>query len=442
MHRSILIVLIILITITGCQNTTPTEVTQTNQPPTPTELIVSPTMTRETSQPATATSPLTPEPQPESTPTMELTGQVHPEGSPIPTLASREEFNISMVEMVNPDAGWAIGSREGGPDHIFFTRDGGVTWLDRSPPAVKPDDANTYKAWGFFLDTSTAWVLYAGDGPPPVGPQRVWRTTDSGQTWEASQTLPLTGQEPFFTPEAFSFVDPSTGWLLIHVDAGMSHDYSHLYRTSDGGKTWERIVDPFGESLQGLRNTGIAFASEEYGWVTKDNLGVLPGTFLEQTEDGGRTWDNIFLPPPDDVNWESEPVQCKTYQPVFTSPQTGLVLVECSRPDGSGGLNTLSYVYSTSDRGQNWQHTRLDSPVSDLEFVSVEVGFAAGLDIYRTNNGGLNWVKIKTVTWQGQLSFVTENLGWAAAHKGENSALVLTDNGGLTWDLITPVTAP
>lgn len=447
MRRYTWIWIITLFILVGCQNApVPASPTPTQEPPSQPTSTLALTPIGETGQPTEQptdpTAAPTLEPTEEITPTAEAGRETEPAGTPIPPLTSGKELTVTEVKMVNPTIGWAVGTQGGGPDHILFTSDGGETWDDRSPPARKPERAQRFQAWGYFLNSQTAWVIYAADGPPPVSPKVVWKTTDSGISWEASQTLPLTGQEPFFEPEGFSFVNSSTGWLLVHVDAGMSHDYSHLYRTADGGQTWERIVDPFGESLQGLRNTGMAFSTESYGWVTKDNLGVLPGAFLEQTEDGGQSWENIFLPAPEGASWESEPIQCRTFQPVFTSPQTGLVLLECSRPDGSGSLETLSYVYSTSDRGENWQHTQLPSPVSDLEFVDLQVGYAAGIDIYKTTNGGLDWVKIKTVTWHGQLTFISSDLGWAVARKGEDIALVKTENGGSTWQIVTPIAAP
>jgi photosystem II stability/assembly factor-like uncharacterized protein len=304
-------------------------------------------------------------------------------------------------------------------------------------------DPDALQAQGTFWDAQSAWVVYAHQGPPPVKNKLIWKTTDSGRSWMMSQPLPLTGDETYFKPEQPVFIDQDTGWLLAHVDAGGGRDFVELFHTRDGGTTWDRLDDPYQGDLSGSENTDLGFGSREWGWVTKDNPQLIPGgAFLAQTVDGGDNWELVFLPPPEDLDWDEVLFKCKTFQPTFTSPQTGLVLVECQIPVDSGGLETHSYVYSTSDRGDNWQHTRLPSPVRDLEFVNLEVGYAAGLDLYTTTNGGLDWVKIKTVTWYGQLSFVTPDLGWAVARKGEDIALVQTQNGGSTWQIITPLAAP
>ncbi|MBC8496825.1 MAG: hypothetical protein H8D37_04115, partial [Chloroflexi bacterium] len=137
--------------------------------------------------------------------------------------------------MLNELSGWGIGHHplEEGSDHILFTNDGGQTWGDRTPPEPTPTDAlETKTAWGYFADEQMAWVIYAPAGsPPPIGDQYVWFTRDGGVSWDVSSALPLLGLEAYFVPEGFAFINEEQGWLLVHVDAGMSHDYSYLFVT-------------------------------------------------------------------------------------------------------------------------------------------------------------------------------------------------------------------
>lgn len=398
---------------------------QEQVPPTPTAI---PTTVAPTSPPPTLT------PTPRGTAV----------GTPLPNLIPGRELRVTYVQMTGQNRGWAIGTQDGRGEYVLATTDGGTTWADVSPPVVQAEDATRLEAFGAFQDSDTAWVIYTDDGPPPVGPLAVWKTTDGGQNWQPSQYLPLTGEEPYFQPEGFSFVDSSTGWLLAHVEAGAGHDFVELFRTEDGGQSWERIDDPFRGQLSGSTNTGIAFGSDQWGWVTKDNPQLIPGgAFLFQSLDGGENWEAIFLPPPQDLDWEEILVKCKTHQPAFTSPQTGLVAVECLDPDrsSSAGNQKLTYVFATSDRGENWQYTELSSVISDLEFADLQTGYAAGRDIFRTEDGGETWQKVKTVTWQGQLSFVNPTLGWAVARKGDDLALVTTRNGAETWQLLDTLAA-
>jgi photosystem II stability/assembly factor-like uncharacterized protein len=341
--------------------------------------------------------------------------------------------------MFTRSAGWSIGHTAGSGARILVTADGALTWADRTPPdPLASNPAEAESAWAYFADENTAWVLYVPQTRDLPAPPVVWRTADGGLTWQASDPLPLTGDEAWFTPETFAFADGQRGWLLVHVGAGMSHDYSELFATQDGGATWTRLADPYGDGLQSLGNTGMAFADAQFGWVTKDNLGVMAGAFLEQTKDGGATWEDVFLPPPPDFDWMNNFSQCATESPVFVTPQTGLVIVNCRTFEGESE-QPRTYVYRTPDRGATWDWAKLPSPVNNLLFLDAENGWAFGRDLYRTTDGGLSWVPFKTVTWDGQFTFADALFGWAVARKDVRIALVSTVNGGKTWQIVEPV---
>jgi photosystem II stability/assembly factor-like uncharacterized protein len=358
----------------------------------------------------------------------------------LPPLTAGDQITITQIEMVDLESGWGVGYQESSGDHILHTQDGGATWEDRTPPdsrASQPGESGS--AWAHFLDFQNAWVIYASPNLPPAQQEkRVWWTENAGLTWQASATLQADGMEDIFIPEAFTSVGDSLGWLLVHVGGGMSHDYSYLYHTRDGGQSWERLVDPYTGGIQSLRNTGIAFVDPEYGWVSKDNLGVMPGAFFEQTQDGGRTWEDVFLPIPAELDWFSEPALCETSQPTFTTAMTGLLIVKCRLP---GDLQreiewSHTYIYRTGDRGQTWTHTRLPSPVAQLLFLDPERGWAFGRDYYQTSDGGLTWEFVKTVFWDGDFSFPDLLHGWAVARNEGEIALVATGDGGQTWRMI------
>lgn len=438
MRRAFLYSLLLIALLAGCslpQDSSPTPTRVTLSSPTLT-VTSSPTIQPSTTQqPSSTPTPRPPTREPSLTPSPPSTMS----SMPLPTLTAGEEVTISRIEMIDSTTGWAIGSQNEGAQHILYTENGGLTWMDRTPPTtISQDGSWRIMAHAYFLDENTAWAMYSANTPPPVSQQVVWRTSDAGQTWSASQELPLTGQEPMFEPKTFSFINSQQGWLLVHVDSGMSHEYSHLFATEDGGKSWERVMDPFGNALQSLHNTDMAFANPKVGWVTKDNLGVMPGAFFEKTFDGGHSWESIFLPSPDEINLDQVGV-CRTYSPAFTSQQTRLLLLQCDSFDNG---TTHQYVYATSDGGDTWQHTSLPSPVGELEFVSVETGYALGEDIYKTVNGGQDWEKVKTVFWEGDFSFVDQAQGWAVARKKEDIALVRTTDGARTWDVIDPIIAP
>ncbi len=167
----------------------------------------------------------------------------------------------------------------------------------------------------------------------------------------------------------------------------------------------------------------------------------MAGAFFEQTVDGGLTWEKVFLPPPPDHDWSTELSRCQTISPTFTTAQSALLIVNCRLygedfdPDKEW---SLTYIYTTTDRGQSWQHKKLNSPIYQFKFLNNQEGFALGNEIFKTDDGGMSWVAVKQVTWEGQFSFVDTDHGWAVARSGDALALVVTKDGGKTWQIITP----
>jgi len=441
MRRLICILCSAAILLTGCippgDDPTPQPIEESQTPenevehdvPTKTATLL-PTYTNTVKIESFATPTLIPE-IPTSTP------RIFPTLQP---LISGETITITQIKMYNPLFGWGVGYQDNSGDHILYTEDGGRIWDDRTPPDKAAENHNEIESSrSHFPDSLTSWVIYAPRGIPPALQEKIiWRTGDGGLTWEASAPLKADGMEDTFLPGSFTSVGDSHGWLLVHVGGGMSHDYSYLYATTDGGSTWERIADPYGDGIQSLHNTGIAFADPEYGWVTKDNLGVLPGAFFEQTTDGGYTWDRVTLPAPFELDWFNKPSVCETSEPTFIGDQTGVMIVKCRRPeDFQNNVDwSLTYIYRTDDRGKTWEHTMLPSPVDRLNFLTNESGWAFGRDHYWTIDGGVTWELVKTVNWDGDFSYIDPINGWVVARNEGEIALVVTEDGGQTWEII------
>ncbi len=389
--------------------------------------------------PATPTQiPPTASPLPKSSPTPQVLPSPTaplPDGTPLPSLAAGQPVTLTYIHMIDVLIGWGVGYQVEGEDHILRTTDGGATWLDVSPPAGGPPPAIPDSPAALFRDNRIVWVAY------PVAPEQppvVWRTADGGVTWQAAP-LPATSEADFFSPSFFA-ADGENGWLLVTVGAGMQHAYSDLYATKDGGATWEKIADPFSpgaSDLMLLPHTGIAFKGTT-GWVTKDN-GVMDGVALVTSTDGGATW---LMPTP--PNPASTSIMCSTYAPTLFAPDRGYYLTTCWDYQTD---EQLAYFTAVAD-GQT-TYTPLPSVVDELIFFSPQQGLALGCrdwgapdplqcDILSTRDNGQSWALVKTVNWDGQFSFVDELHGWAVARNGEEIALVYTQDGGQTWQLLEP----
>jgi photosystem II stability/assembly factor-like uncharacterized protein len=361
--------------------------------------------------------------------------------TPLPHMQTGAQVTISQIRMFTPEQGWALGGESDPGANVLVTLDGGHTWMDVTPPEAIPAEGQSQKAaYATFLDVNTAWVVYYFqsymDSPEPAV---VWRTTDGGSTWQ-SAVLPVLSETEFFAPSNFNFADIDHGWLMVSVGAGMSHDYTVLYRTVDGGQDWEIILDPYQDNpFQICSKTDMQFADASNGWVTRDCLGLVEGGQLFRTVDGGSTWKAVELDPPKgDLQLLAFPNTCGAHSLKLYGPDGVMFALDCLIEDNDE-THERSYTYWSNDAGKNWSAKA--SPGGELVMFSATQGYLLGRKIYSTEDRGGDWVQVKSVNWDGQFSFVAPRLGWAVAHNDKNIALVFTENYGETWREIKPVIA-
>ncbi|HSB66010.1 MAG TPA: hypothetical protein VLD65_05480 [Anaerolineales bacterium] len=396
-----------------------------------------------TSVPPTAsTAPSTTPVPPTETPT-----EVPPTAAPttppenaIQHYPGGQEFTVTNIWMVDANTGWAIGGLGAlVGDHVLFTTDGGNTWKDVTPPEPQPATGQMKSALGYFQDASTAWVTYFMGGGSPVASQpAVWRTTDGGANWTASQPLDVNGLSEIYVPTMMQFYGQQSGWILVHVGAGMNHDYIAIYRTSDGGASWTRIIDPYIDGgVQSCTKNAIHFTTPKRGWLTGDCNGVKTGVLLYQTNDAGSTWQEVTLPGPagsPDL-FSNQNIACGTYNPFFFGEDLGILSVQCSNYGGAA-ITYSYYIYTTQDGGSTWSGNTY--PGNNLYFFTASTGWALAPKIQMTSDGGKTWKPISDVSWYAQFDFISETTGWAIARSDVEMALVKTDNGGAKWSMLVP----
>ncbi len=169
------------------------------------------------------------------------------------------------------------------------------------------------------------------------------------------------------------------------------------------------------------------------GWVLSDSA-------LAITSDGGATWSNMTPPG----------VDPSSIQGVFFLDAQHAWLA-AYRPGATDPTVADLRVYRTSDAGQTWSSTVVNSSAdyqgvnqitAYLDFITTNVGWVEAFtssssngpaaDLFRTTDGGSSWTK-KSIPVGGPIAFVTEMDGWVTAGL-PNGSLDVTHNGGQSWN--------
>jgi photosystem II stability/assembly factor-like uncharacterized protein len=215
-----------------------------------------------------------------------------------PVFDEQEVLGIGAVAVspANPDLIW-VGTGEGNPRNsagvgygIYRSRDGGDTWEHLG----LEDSERIHRVIPHPTDPRVAWVAAMGPTWREGGQRGVFRTTDGGETWErilgANET----------TGAADLVLDPENPDKLMaalwdhHRDPWFFRSGgpgSGLFLTHDGGDSWSRLEEDDGLPPGELGRIGLAFAPSDpsvaYALVEAERSELL------RSEDGGTTWRTI-----------------------------------------------------------------------------------------------------------------------------------------------------
>ncbi len=313
---------------------------------------------------------------------------------------------LSSLHMIDAMTGWALGvDHITGLHRILRTTNGGTSWQDVTPsqPGSTPTSVLQKIAFAgepYFLNACAAWVALVQTGNAPA---LLFRTGDGGKTWQQS-TLP--GSEI----RGIDFIDAHMGWLTVDVLKNGKFAEEDFYHSVDGGQSWTKIAisrpatnnQPGALPFANADNNPI-FINATTGWIT-GALSVSNNPRLYITHDGGRTWHQQLLPPPSNSDSRIFKSGTVVWQPQFFSAREGIL------PVSFWSTNSLD-IYVTHDGGNSWQDTSL------LRFPATP-----NLDVYAPTPDPI---------------FVDSNHGWAGAWQ-KASILYATSDGGKHWRKIVP----
>lgn len=294
------------------------------------------------------------------------------------------EAGIQDFDFSTDKAGWVL--LEG---QLLLTTKAGQTWTDITPPLMEG-----MQIGDAFFAGNNGWAVLTRPAGESVS-YELAVTTDSGGNWQVQDLTLFSADEAYILPQAshLFFLDAQTGWLVIRQASSVNFSLGFLFRTTDGGLTWERLSIPIGEP--------VFFETAELGWT----MGGVSGDELYRTRDGGRTWQPVPLPAPDlppalrpsDVIPPTDGTITRLDQVSEQVAWAEVSAGDCSAGEGKQRVECVSSIslQRTLDGGQTWQAVSLPSvPAGILEARTVFTSEAMSAP-------ALSGYSVETVTGQG-----------------------------------------
>jgi photosystem II stability/assembly factor-like uncharacterized protein len=201
---------------------------------------------------------------------------------------------------------------------------------------------------------------------------------------------------------------------FVTPDIGLMTDFRWLYRTLDGGNSWQKVEIPDRPATR-----TVYFSDVQNGWA-----GGWDGD-IYHTTDAGQTW-----------NKQKTGVQYQIHELYFVNALHGWASGFVCYPN----LKRMVALMKTTDGGNTWEilsNEDADSPrgVHSVLFVNIAEGW--GIDNWQNNivhtvDGGKTWTiqqRREDHGWNS-LFFINDREGWAAGGDG----IVHTSDGGETWE--------
>jgi photosystem II stability/assembly factor-like uncharacterized protein len=349
---------------------------------------------------------------------------------------------------------------------ILRTTDGGVHWnlVLKSTPTEDEGKGFTALYTDFCSETVATVLAPEYDAATQTHQSRIYHTSDGGQTWQnavvkarhllTSATFVDARHGWFFGTEGFPGVDPTSAYI------GQS---MVLYRTTDGGSTWQKIgsgpatnqtgqTTDDGYGIEPLTaSSRMQFITASTGWLAgyTQRKDMSSHSWLYVTRDGGATWQKVAL---------SLPSSNASYGlPRFFTEQDGLLLVSTSGPAPQYQPSISPYI--THDGGTTWTPSGVTVPfdISNAVYSDLNHAWLPSSDpdrtFYTTGDGWRHWQKKQmNITYQhiNGFDFVSPTVGWAIGdnrknffpepggglRKGDVIYLLKTTNGGVNWQEI------
>ncbi len=241
-----------------------------------------------------------------------------------------------------------------GESVLYYSDDDGITWDTLTPPV------NGSGVWFFpiSLDDGTIFRINAG---------ALFRSSDGGITWQFSSTgLPFNPYDDIkFVSDSFFFVQTKLG----------------IWKTLDAGENWELIQQNNRSEEPGSKNFDLSL---------EGNMVAISDNKLILSSDFGASFTDI-TPPGANIRdgWYAGRA--------FIDPYTQHIFV-----------NTQQGLMRSTDLGQTWAVTQMNSWIWDMGFLSTGRIIATSTNnTFISDDGGGSWQIVQALFGGGEPAPIT-----------------------------------
>jgi photosystem II stability/assembly factor-like uncharacterized protein len=253
--------------------------------------------------------------------------------------------------------------------------------------------------------------------------------------WQKLPTEPYKGKQ-----DDISFISPDQGWY--------GNGEGKLYRTTNGGAAWEKIWDRQGTFIRAL-----GFIDAKTGFLGNVGTDYYPGVTdkipLYRTRNGGVTWEAVTAPGIEKVVGICG-IDILPVRRIFQGE-----LVDAHIITAAGRVGGPAMMLRSDDSGETWRVIDLSAHagmILDVKFLDAKTGFvcASGISaegdgdalILMTRDAGATWAPV----WRSKrrqencwkMSWPSKRVGYATVQSydeaaGNKRVIIKTENGGKSW---------
>lgn len=283
---------------------------------------------------------------------------------------------VSQVRFATATVGYLFGPA------LYQTSDGGRSWHrvpSRPVEALEPSAG------------TVARIVYDHTGCPGPCDRTVQQTTAGSATWHTVLRIPAASAAYSVAAQlirqgmAVSYIP-----LYGHVAGGASRAYTVIFRSTDGGATWQRSDDPCaGIATEEYDSSGLAAAPGGFAAVLCAPRAGAGPAFVRTSADDGSSWGPA----------RPVPGAAGHYLDLIAAPGAGQLVLATGGDTGGGSFNYR--LAASADGGLHWSAAvtgtaRIDPQAPAAEFLGFEDArtgrwLSDSHDIWTTHDGGQRW---------------------------------------------------